>query len=842
MAKTTSEYAPPESGRWWATNTRAVTRDQIFLGVDGTAWLYMACPLGPIKDARTPDAGLQFGRPIDEAFRQTAALSRAGYGFLARRRLVRRFYRNIHVLLVNVPAQFDPAGVAAETLLRRGFPHTLVATRLLAFGVSLQPDLVGGVAHIQDAIDKVVRTFTDQLDPGEQYQADARRIRAALTRAGLVSLTGQDMSLIDAWWSGGRHPATHILPHPDHLHLYLDAAAAQTAILQDGDCAYWPDLAQGGLLSWATVEKNLANVTHGDDPAAWWGRRLIDAGAACISIRGLLEPPGVTHHELGHQLVEARRDLDEREKHTDLPDDERERQIGWLDSIRDTYSGDQGAPPTLIDATIDVGFTGRDLDEGFNPGSAGEQAGLILDPMEHRQRAAMSEAQICSPVTASPWLQEFPATMVAYAGLADLACLGDKPSPTAALLGFTEEDRQPVWIDHTALYRSGESQASFGIVTGDQGCGKTSLEQWLALQWSHGYNTLGEHTPIIIFDPKFSSDQTPVLSQAPVFRGISLSDMLGVEGIVDGLAVAQTPQAGVMAAHAYLMDVNPTAGSESLATYDSALQSALAFGANRGARFSGAAVKAAADAGQAYAGKIWDLLSMQAEASPMFKAFCGMTGDGEPLRAAEGLTYIRVGEAGLDILGLANLPLSQMHTSQRTQIIFIRALVNAIVYALAGRQGVGLVDEGWAVTSAGQAQLQATNRLIRQLQVSLWLYTQRISDAVKAELAAPAWQIIMGQNMTPAEGAASLQLASLEATTERMGRITAGPRAPGGVANRNSLFPLAGADGQMMRGAVGLTVAPDRQAIYTEITLPDDFIRLSATNLDTMTARQTAAV
>jgi len=829
-------YAPPESGRWWPTATRQIAGDQIRVGEAG-AWLYMACPTGPISDARTPENGLRFGAAIEAGLRRAATLTRVPPGPLARRRLLRSRYRAVHILLVNTLARFDPAGVAAETELRQGFHDLLIPVHLLTLGVKLNQDLVGGPARLTDQVRRAVALLLGQTDSGEPYRVDANRVRPLMSGAGMSTLSRRDLQIMDAWWSGGMHPDVHVLPHPNHLHLYPDYATGHKAEQLDADCAAWPGPWQGDLISWATVEHMPAGVVHGGDPNAWWGRRLIDAGAVCVSIKGLLEPAAVTRREASVQLREAQQDLDRREARSELPEDEKRQLVDDLDMARSAMSADQDPPPQLIETSIEVGFAGRDGEGGFDLEKISEMTGLVLNPMEHRQRAAWWEAMPASKTVASPWLHEVNVPMVAYAGLGDLAVLGDRPSATSVMVGLTEKDRQPVWLDWTALYRGAESSAAMALVSGAQGSGKTVLLQSIYWQASKSRNDMGEWTPIIIADWKLASDLSDTVSMCPAHRIVSLDDLLATQGVFDPLAAGATPTAGVSQAASYLLAVNPRSNQVSLSDYASDVSNAIMWGAQRGARFTGAAIAMAAQAGVPNADKVYQLVSIQAAGSPMFTAFCGMDPDGEPLRAAEGVTYIKVGDSGFDVMGLRGLSMDQMEIPDRVQVVLIRAFINSAINALAKRQGLLLCDEAWAAFMAGPAQIGMMNRIIRELGVAAVFASQYVRDALEAKLAPPAWQIILADT-DPAEAALALQLAKLEATPARLARITAGARLPGRAPNWGSLRTLTDESGNILRPPVGLVKAPDMEAIYTTIRLPDTFQAKAATNQDARAARR----
>ena len=209
----------------WPTSVRARKRDGRVQGTDGSVWLYRSVPLAPVADAPDEVTGLEPGGPILTALDELAAMTGTR---ITRRSTAKSGYRQVHLLLVNVPRRFTPdPRTAGAAHLAELFPDTVVQRRLLLFGVRLRDRITGagwrGARRLGGG------------DPGLRHRAAVRlrrrprRCRPALTRAGLTTPTDDDFRLAAAWWNDGRFADTPILPHADHLHVFTSVSAAHAA-------------------------------------------------------------------------------------------------------------------------------------------------------------------------------------------------------------------------------------------------------------------------------------------------------------------------------------------------------------------------------------------------------------------------------------------------------------------------------------------------------------------------------------------------------------------------------------------------------------------------------------
>ncbi len=451
----------PGSEPLWPTTMRSRMDDGRLLGTDGSVWLYRAVPMDPVMDATTPRESLSPAFPIIAAYEEIASVTQTNLG---RRNASKNNYRQTHMLLVNIPRRYSPPpGHPNSVRLRAQFGSRPVTRRILLFGVKLRGSITGN--GIKSTVNSIVDTMVSGMAPLSDYDADFAIIEQAMTRAGLRTPTADDFRLANAWWNHGRAPDAPLLPHADHIHVFDTADSARAA--QDagvGSCGNWPHIQGHHAMTPISVRELDLHFDSALSDKARWVNDLLNSGALCVSIRGLVEPVKITTAELRRRQAQYREDIKERYAAGKMERADQEQTEADLTAIGAAYST-TGGPATLTDASIIAFFDGRQTDvENICSGSAVEPAS-----MPFRQEAALGETWLASPIRANPNLHDLPITTVAYSALPSLSRVGDK---TGALMGFTERDRQPGYISHIAAAR--EDSTPICAVLGSPGSGKSA--------------------------------------------------------------------------------------------------------------------------------------------------------------------------------------------------------------------------------------------------------------------------------------------------------------------------------------------------------------------------------
>lgn len=459
-------------------------------GTDRSIWLYRKVPLGPVDDAVDTGSMLGVADPMMAAFRELEYLTRAR---VTRRRVAKSMYREVHLLLVNVPKLYVPDDEQPlKGFLSHQHPRQMVDNRLLLFGVKIKDDL-GSSGGWKGRIDSVVSTFSEDGVPMEDFTADHGQVERATRRAGLLTPTQEDFMLADAWWNLGRNADTPTLPHDDHLHVFSSHGAMSTAwqVEESGEpCEEWPKLPGHHKLAMLAYRSLEFTSRAADAPAARWVSAIRMQGAAAVSVRGLIEPARVTRDELRRNRNRFRSDSRELQAADKLERAEMEETSASLQDREAEYSK-EGAEPTLIDASVIVALNGADESgrfdaTGITPDSASWSNMLGI------QDRALDETMLCSDVRSNPLLKDVPVATIAYSGLPSLSVVGDREG---ALLGFTERDHQPAYISHEAAYE-GDSLPIL-LVAGATGSGKacslgTPIPVPVSEECPDGWSTFGQ--------------------------------------------------------------------------------------------------------------------------------------------------------------------------------------------------------------------------------------------------------------------------------------------------------------------------------------------------------------
>ncbi len=821
----------------WPTTLRSRSKDGRIRGTDGSVWLYRAVPMAPVADARSPVEGLAVGEPLRLVLDDISAATAVR---VPRRGMAKSGYRDLHILLVNIPVRFTPPrGSQLAGYLSAMFPDVAVDRRMLVVGVKLRDQIGGGDHGLSKAIDSVVQTLSTGVVPMSDFDADFAMVDGIMARAGLTTMTPDDYRIANAWWNHGYSPDAPLLVHTDHIHVFGSSDSARlaaTLVDRDGDasCGEWT-FADHHTVSFGCVQDFDLPYVDETSVDAQWVSSLVEAGAVCVSIRGKLEPPQVTRAELRRRKKQAIDDEAERASQNKMSRSELEERLAELDEMEAVYA--IGGPPVLVEASTVVAFTGFDERSGYDMRELALGRGVLLSTMTARQNTAMAETWLASNVRAVPYLHDIPSHTLAASGLPNLSTVGDRDG---ALVGFTERDHQPSYMTATA---SADNDAlPIFVCAGSVGSGKTAIMQFLADQFSHQTNKHGQRRPVLIVDPKAGSDLSPVVLGAGG-RVASLDELTSSDGVFDPLRFAARKEVGVELAASMLMSINPW-GTGKL-DYETPLIKALSYGADKGADCTGVALKTALDDGQApkeMVERVFDL----AGASPMFRACVGVQAGGPRLRSSEGITLIKVGQAYLDLPepGATDSATQQ----QRIALALVRMMVYGSAMALTGRQGVLMLDEAWVMLSAGRSEVERLGRLARSQEVLPMLFTQRVTDATNAGLSGYIARGIVLPIEDRTEADAACELFRLEPTPERIARITAKASLGGiggagaGAPNWSSMRALRDpTTGRVLRGAVGIYVDLSGRAVPVEVKIPSDFLAKASTNPEDIRRRLAAA-
>lgn len=352
----------------------------------------------------------------------------------------------------------------------------------------------------------------------------------------------------------------------------------------------------------------------------------------------------------------------------------------------------------------------------------------------------------------------------------------------------------------------------------------TSNTQLMAFA-GHQYSLEGR--PVIVIDPKPGSDLRESFKNPSVF---SLDELVGDgsgteggSGVLDPLRFSVTPADGINTAVSLLNFVNvwPRGVSQN---FEADLKYALAYGVQHDKKSIGTALQKALDDGIATEELVEPILK-QSRTDPLFGTLVGLHDEGETLRASQGLTYIRVGNAGLK-LPAQGVDQASTGLIERTSAGIVRMMVFGSAEALRGRRGVLMLDEAWVFLGAGAQEVDELGRLARSLELLPWLFTQKVREIVDAKIESYISRGIILHTRDPKEAEAAFKIFNVDPTPERRRFTTAMDQS----GRKPITQTLPDGSRRVIRGSIGLYCDMDEKAVDIEIKIPQSFLEKSSTN------------
>lgn len=450
------------------------------LSVRGEMWMLRTIPMQPVLDARSERERNEAFLPLYEAYSEISSLTTV---LKDTREIARKNYRRTQLLMVNVPQVYrTPKNNGLKDYLDRSFANQTVSKRIVVLAIKLV-DKIGGGGSFKEQLSSVADSLAQNSIPLSDYDWDFNRLNSAMARCGLGIPTAEEIRLIDSWWNRGEFPDVHYLPHSDHIHMFRSEGAAVAADRAGRDeCEEWPSIQGHSIMSIATVDGFDMGESFMDSnkDRALWAAQLLLEDVAAISISALVEPPKVTRNQLRRKRNTFKNDQEEHSKSGKMDRIESQTAEQRLTAFEDFYAT-QGGTPTLIETSILVAFNGQVEDmETINVDIAN------LRPMASRQRQGFAEMMLCSPVRANPANLDIPIQNVACSGIQTLNTVGDTKG---AMLGFTEHDRQPAFMDPTR--QSHEDSSPLSLNAGGTGSGKR-LALSTMIPTPSGYTSMGD--------------------------------------------------------------------------------------------------------------------------------------------------------------------------------------------------------------------------------------------------------------------------------------------------------------------------------------------------------------
>lgn len=726
-----------EAATFYTTPTAFRDDDGVWVGHNGEVWMYRMLDLNPVS---WEDPGTQLGieKPLADVLYELAGTSRDTGGLKTLSKA-----REVHLLSITweTDAQVPKGTPESLAVFMRRLLYFTVPNRAVVVGVHLW----GGLTKDKTLVEQLKERYNsatgeDGPDWGA-YEADRKIVSEILAKHGGVIPNRVVREQMESWYNNGRGTDVSVWETEDYVRVGADRLEMAAVMRFDEPVMYAPH-SQWGLTA----------QTH-------------PAPVCVASVRGVLEPTGVSRNRVRKS---QRRVLNEIEEEQASGDIDRPEQSMVLELAREVEHFILTNREPLVSGCSIV--LGRRATAGVDETYADELRnahGIEIQPLVHRQMAALEETLPTSSRRVNPFVQDLSIGMLAYAGFQGFSNLGDGKG---VYVGLTDPDYVPCFLDPLGAPKANRPPGL--LIAGDPGSGKTFLASLLAIQSS----LAGLQT--IFVNPKPSDSLAPMAHFAGG-RVVKLTEIEKEGGFFDPFRFTpQTPEGRQVAADIAAQHILAVLGSRGVAglgfnqEQEIALIAGLREGASRGARCVAEAMASVPDQ------SVQQLVHQQA-ADPLFRLGISFV-PVEPYQADEGLLLIEF-DRPLDVPEKGISPAEYTRT-QRLAVAAVRLVTRSSLEILAASKGgVLVVDEAWMFlqSSEGLAALQSLGRMGRSQNILPIFATQRVDDLLKEGVDMEGYlsRVFVLQLADEREARAALRLCRLEPTQGRINWLrTAGPR------------------------------------------------------------------
>ena len=673
-------------------------------------------------------------------------LGRTGRDPVVRGSSIGSDYREFHMIALNwvewaqVPDGTPPKHAQwLESVLRFS-----VGEGLFAVGAKLRKAAAPGTGSLNPA--SILKSYLEEAsgEPPDvaSYAADRATVATILGKAGGRVPTPAELRRLELWWKGGGHSG------PDGLEGMPDGRSLANDYWQYGNLE---------IAAMAFYERTLMSAQ-----GLWLADAFGHADSGCVaaSIRGKLVPSKVVRDQMRRAQRKAKSRVVEQEKAQDIDRQEDRENLDLAGELEEAFRTE--SEPLMRDVSLimaretDTEATESYLDELEN------RWGVVVKPVEYRQRSALLEMLPCGPRTVGlkkPFVQDCSIRIVAESGFGSMSRVGD--DPPGIFLGLAPPDLPMVWLDPFAASKT-HMPATMAVL-GDSGSGKTFTLQSIASQGAEAdINTA-------MLNPK-PADSLDGFCAAAGGTTIKIATGGATPGLLDPFRFAPEP---AMAAEIAAAHISTVLG-DAISHQDRILmEAAFRRAADRDAQCVGDCLRHSD-----VPPKARELVLAQAEGSSLFALGIAP----KPLQglaaAGKGLTLIEF-DRPLPIPTKVDV-MSNYEPSVRTAIAVMRLVVRAVMEQMFAATGPGglpqggilIIDEAHVLFASeeGRSIVERLGREGRSQKVLPILATQRVADVTEdgADLGSYLSRVVCLKMSDRREAAAALGLLRLDPTEERI--------------------------------------------------------------------------
>lgn len=760
-----------QSRRMIATPWVARTKDGMWIGADGSVWLYLKLPPYPYAWERA-EAQLQKGIRFHQMLEEIGKTSRPpAVGEFASLSKNRRVHLVTHIRYV--PPKI-PAGATPElrAFLREvlGDTGVVVPELLTAIGIQLWPATPAGKRRRNRRLTEQVLEWAAQYTGGKLpdlalYHNDKDIISGILGRYGATSLDKGERDFLQRWISGQGNSDEPVFVEEDDrlvvrdrnphafdrwLQLYEVAGRCDEA----GDHSRAEEviaeaeriIAEGGnVIQFIGVTESGMPEDLGKAPNVPW---LMDAqqherAAICTNVRYELEPGRVTRNRARRlqrfQFNQMEEELEASK--AGLNRIEQEQAFAGAKAVEDHFA--MTPEPSITKMSL---LWAWEVDYKANETFADylrARYDIDTNVMSQRQYDCLAETLPTSPIMAAPdrpYSHDAFIQTLAYSGIGALTELGDSiepsknatdPLPVAAHMGVAHPSGTVMWLNPWAASQS--NSAAGMLIAGRSGSGKTHLAEHLCYQFQLC------NIPVFFVNPKGSDS----LAEYAAFCGgelIRISEATTEPGAFDPFRFGEPEEVPEIASHHIVSSMN-NYGSTLTMTQVIAIGEAVA----QGVRIALANVERRGGSIADYCSVGMALQLLPPEHAQLKENIYSFARQNKNF--ALGIGFAPRGELGMkrrftlvEFDQDASLPErsnpNEISMGDNAAIAGQRLLWQAGI-GMIKRAGGGVVggDEAWTFLSSPNAAsiIQGLGRKARSMRIFLMLMTQKVADVINAE-------------------------------------------------------------------------------------------------------------
>ena len=727
------------------THVAQRTDDGVFVGHDGSAWLYRVLP----EDAlQWEDSDVRQGvaRRMATLFTELGMHSHLPPPGVRSLRNNQSGLREFHLLslmadVLPVPPEPNPAQLRAYQQQLFDEARAACSSKLTVFGVRLRRAGISRVrglrSHMNELADSVIGHEID-LSP---YATDRTLIGGIVRKAGGRPPTQAEARRMEFWWNGSRRS---------------DSLLTVSADGRSISCGAWPE----GLQFQAVIGFENAQMDPG---AGLWLNDVFSAneGCVCVSVRGDVFPSSGVNALFRKTRRKARTAMEENLATGDVDRGE-DRELAAAAAELEDFYRESGEPVLRNCSTVfarvasEATHTYADL--------LNTRWGLEVKTFELRQAQALQETLPCGPTRSrfeKPFSHDVSIGTLAASGITSFSSVGDDEG---VWIGMALSDSTPIWVDPGGASKANTPPAM--LVVGESGSGKTFLLQLLATQAAEaGF-------PVVFINPK-PADSLSGFAHAVNGEVVRMSSSEHNPGALDPFRFARTPQDAAAIAAAHVKAVLSLGQMDELH-----LDSGLLKAANEGARCVGEALNH-----PMIDDDTRDSVRMLCEGQPLFAQ--GVSFTPRPRMGLVSADAMSEGGGSLTLVEFdrqLTLPQSMDRTHHSREETLGMAAVQLVCTAalesmFAAGGGVLIVDEAHVLMGSNEVARRITRlgREGRSQRILPVLATQLLADVVEGDsnMVSHLSRVCVLKMRDPREAEAALRLLKLEPTEERLGWLAA---------------------------------------------------------------------